>query len=229
MSSKSILVIGGSKGIGAEIVKQLRDAGHIVYTASRSGEANNYHQIYDASSKDASLQLPEALDGVVYCPGTINLKPFHRISVDAFEEEMQINFFGAVRVLQQTFPVLKKGQHPSVVLFSTVAVSQGMPFHAGIASAKGALEGLIRSLASEWSPTIRVNGIAPSLTNTSLAEKLLNNDQKKKASDERHPLKRIGEATDLASAATFLLGEQSSWITGQILHVDGGMSSIRPI
>ena len=201
----------------------------MVYTASRSGERTVYHQNYDVSSKNAVLQLPETLDGVVYCPGTINLKPFHRISVEAFEEEMQINFFGAVSVLQQAFSALKKGQHPAVVLFSTVAVSQGMPFHAGIASAKGALEGLIRSLASEWSPTIRVNGIAPSLTNTSLAEKLLNNDQKKKSSDERHPLKRIGEVADLANAALFLLGEQSSWMTGQILHVDGGMSSIRPI
>jgi NAD(P)-dependent dehydrogenase (short-subunit alcohol dehydrogenase family) len=167
------------------------------------------------------------LDGVVYCPGSINLKPFHRITDQEFIEEFNLNVLGAVRVVRTVLPLLKNSSQSSIVFFSTIAVQQGMPFHASIATAKGALEGLTRSLAAEYAPKIRVNCIAPSLTNTPLASRLLSTDEKKKASDERHPLKRIGEPEDLANLAAFLLSPQSSWITGQVIHVDGGLSSIR--
>jgi NAD(P)-dependent dehydrogenase (short-subunit alcohol dehydrogenase family) len=156
------------------------------------------------------------------------LKPFHRISISDFQKEMDINFFGAVRVLQACLKGLKKSDTASVVLFSTVAVQTGMGFHAGIASAKGAVEGLSRSLAAEWAPSkIRVNTIAPSLTDTPLASSLLSTPDKKESSDKRHPLGRVGTPEDIAKAASYLLSEDSSWMTGQILHLDGGMSSLK--
>ena len=141
--------------------------------------------------------------------------------------DLKVNYVGAFMNVQNNLKLLKKSQHPSVVLFSTVAVQTGMSFHASIASAKAAVEGLTRSLAAELAPSIRVNCIAPSLTDTSLAEGLLNNDKKREAANERHPLKRIGSAEELAASAAYLLGDHSSWMTGQILHLDGGMSAIR--
>jgi NAD(P)-dependent dehydrogenase (short-subunit alcohol dehydrogenase family) len=159
---------------------------------------------------------------------TINLKPFHRISIEDFQKEMDVNFFGAVRVLQACLKGLKKSNVASVVLFSTVAVQTGMGFHAGVASAKGAIEGLTRSLAAEWAPSkIRVNAIAPSLTDTPLAASLLATPDKKESSDKRHPLGRVGTPEDIAKAALYLLSEDSSWMTGQIIHIDGGMSSLK--
>ncbi|NBR83602.1 MAG: SDR family oxidoreductase, partial [Flavobacteriia bacterium] len=131
--------------------------------------------------------------------------------------------------IQKALPALKKGSNPSVVLFSTVAVQTGMPFHSGIASAKGAVEGLVRSLAAEYAPHIRFNAIAPSLVDTPLAEGLLNNEKKRENSALRHPLKRIGSAAELAEAAAYLMSDRSSWITGQIICVDGGMSSLRTL
>ena len=228
MNRKTALLVGGTKGIGAALAEILSNKNWEVLTASRS-EASGNHQIFNAADGQQKLQLPEQLDALVYLPGTINLKPFHRIGERELMEEFQTNFFGAFRVLQQAFPALKKGQQPAVVLFSTVAVTQGMPFHAGIASAKGAIEGLTRSLAAEWAPTVRVNAIAPSLTDTGLAEKLLNTDVKKQASADRHPLKKVGSPNDLAQMAAYLISEEAGWITGQIFHVDGGMSTIRPV
>jgi len=228
----TFLVVGGTSGIGNEIVHQLSNAGHEVWVTGREeknldGLSVRFQQ-WDAMNP-TDIDLPESLDGLVYAPGTINLKPFHRIKIDGFREEMQINYFGAVEVIQQSLTALKKSDHPSVVCFSTVAVSQGMPFHTSIASAKGAVEGLVRSLAAEYAPTIRFNAVAPSLVDTPLAGRLLSSDDKREASDKRHPLKRVGTPKDLANAAVYLLSEQSSWVTGQVIGVDGGMSSIRPI
>lgn len=226
MKDKNIVIIGGNSGIGKAVSELLSDAGANLFLYSKSG---NDTTALDTSKDFSEIPgLPETIDGVVYCPGTINLKPFHRISTADFQLEMEVNFFGAVRVLQACLKGLKKSASPSVVLYSTVAVQTGMGFHAGIASAKGAVEGLTRSLAAEWAPNkIRVNAIAPSLTETPLATNLLSTPEKKEASDKRHPLGRVGSPADIAEATVFLLSSKSSWVTGQILHIDGGMSNLK--
>lgn len=226
------LVVGGTSGIGKEIVSNLENQGHTILILSRnlpSETSSNQisHFVWDALSNEIPhIDVPH-IDGVVYCPGTINLKPFHRYTDEEIFEEFTINTLGAVRILRQTMPPLKKSTNPSVVLFSTVAVQTGMPFHASISMAKGAIEGLTRSLAAEWAPLIRVNAIAPSLTQTPLAVKLVSTPEKIEASAKRHPLQKIGQPQNLADAAEFLLSDKSSWITGQILHVDGGMGNIK--
>lgn len=226
MEGKNIVIVGGNSGIGKATAELLKAQGANLYLYSKSGVGTTG---LDTSADFEEMPgLPEVIDGVVYAPGTINLKPFHRISVDDFKKEMEVNFFGAVRVLQACLKGLKKSSSPAVVLYSTVAVQTGMGFHAGIASAKGAIEGLTRSLAAEWAPSkIRVNAIAPSLTETPLASALLSTPEKKEASDKRHPLGRVGTAGDIAASTVFLLSPQSSWMTGQILHVDGGMSTLK--
>jgi NAD(P)-dependent dehydrogenase (short-subunit alcohol dehydrogenase family) len=226
MRGKNIVVVGGNSGIGKAVATQLQENGATIFSYSRTGEGT---AAVDFSTDFEELPgLPEIIDGIVYCPGTINLKPFHRISIADFKQEMEVNFYGAIRLLQACLKGLKKSSSPSVVLYSTVAVQTGMGFHAGIASAKGAVEGLTRSLAAEWAPNkIRVNAIAPSLTETPLAGALLSTPEKKEASDKRHPLGRVGHPEDIASATVFLLSSQSSWMTGQILHVDGGLSHLK--
>ncbi len=164
---------------------------------------------------------------LAYLPGTIQLKPFHRFTDEEFMADFKLNTLLAAKTIRDLLMLLKAGGQSSVVLFSTVAVQQGMPFHASVAMAKGALEGLTRSLAAELAPKIRVNAIAPSITDTPLASRILSSEEKKKASGERHPLKRVGEVGDIAEAAVYLLSEKSSWVSGQILHVDGGMSALR--
>lgn len=171
--------------------------------------------------------LPESLDGLVYCPGNIQLKPFNRFSTNDFIEDFRLQVTGAVKVLQQAYPALRKGTTPGVVLFSTVAVGTGMPYHSLVSSSKGAVEGLVRSLAAEWAPHVRVNGIAPALTDTPLAASILSTPEKREASAQRHPMKRVGKPDDIASMAAFLLGPEASWISGQIMHVDGGMGRLR--
>ncbi|NVJ85719.1 MAG: SDR family oxidoreductase [Algoriphagus sp.] len=226
MKGKNIVIIGGNSGIGKALAEWCESQGANLYLFSKSGEGTT---ALDASSEFGEIPgLPEIIDGVVYTPGTINLKPFHRLSIEDFKNEMEVNFFGAVRVLQACLKGLKKSKSGSVVLFSTVAVQTGMSFHAGIASAKGAIEGLTRSLAAEWAPFyIRVNAISPSLTDTPLASALLSSEEKREASNKRHPLGRFGKPEDIAQAAAYLLSEDSSWMTGQVLHVDGGMSNLK--
>jgi NAD(P)-dependent dehydrogenase (short-subunit alcohol dehydrogenase family) len=228
--TKNYLIIGGNSGIGKSLTNMLIAKNYSVTVASRKGtsDTNANSLVYDATKDQLNLEMfPSRLDGLVYCPGSISLKPFHRLSDEEFLDDFNINVLGAIRTIRSVLPLLKNSEQAAIVLFSTVAVQQGMPFHSSIASAKGAVEGLTRSLAAELAPKIRVNAIAPSLTNTPLAGKLLASDDKKKASDERHPLKRIGEAKDIASLAGFLLSVDASWITGQILHVDGGLSALR--
>ncbi len=229
---RNLLVIGGSSGVGLEIVMQLSAQGDRVYAASRTegelaGLPGVTWQAYDVTDREAKLTLPEQLDGLVYCPGTIQLKPFGRLSDEDFQQELEVNFFGVVRVIRQAHAAMKAAPLASIVLFSTVAVGTGLPYHAGIASAKGALEGLARTLAAEFAPKIRVNSIALSLTDTPLAGTLLSTEEKRRASAERHPLKRIGDATEVAKAAAFLLGAESGFMTGQVMKIDGGISTLK--
>ena len=234
VSMANYLIVGGTSGIGESIVKSLTRQENQIITLSRTPQVSEsptlvQHLIWDASNPEVPTLELSHLDGLVYCPGTINLKPFHRYSDEEILEEFIINTLGAARILRQMMPLLKKSSSPSVVLFSTVAVQTGMPFHANISMAKGAIEGLTRSLAAEWAPLIRVNAIAPSLTNTPLAEKLVSTPEKIEASAKRHPLQKIGTPENIAEAAIFLLSDKSAWMTGQILHVDGGIGNIKSL
>ncbi len=230
---KNYLVIGASRGIGLSITQNLVNEKHNVFAWSRTASAELKQLNVTFSSNDVNsgniddASLPDMLDGLVYCPGSINLKPFQRLTQQDFMTDMQINFLSAVKCIQFTLPRLRQSDGASILLFSTVAVGSGMTFHASIASAKGAVEGLVKSLSAEFAPKIRVNAIAPSLTQTSLAEKFLSSDEKKEAAGKRHPLQRYGTPKDIADMAQFLLSDKASWITGQVMHVDGGMSAIR--
>ena len=229
---KNYLIIGGSSGIGKELANILSNENHQVFVTYKNSNpeitSDIHYQYLDVMAEDFELNsLPDKLDGFVYCPGSINLKPFLRISPSAFVEDFQLQVNGAIKILQAILPKLKAAGKSSIVFFSTIAVQTGFNFHTQVAVSKGAIEGLTKSLAAELVPNIRVNAIAPSLTDTPLASKLLNTASKKEANAERHPLKRIGSANDIAEMAAFLLSDKSSWMTGQILHVDGGMSSIK--
>ncbi|MDR9449263.1 MAG: SDR family oxidoreductase [Psychroflexus sp.] len=228
--SKNILLIGGSTGIGFETAKRLQHDYNVIVASRSQGDLadlNVTHHEFNVLEDDISnLDLPDQLDGLLYLPGTINLKPFKMMRSNVFEEDMKINFFKLVETTQALLDKLKASEQASIVYISTVAVQTGMPFHTSVAAAKGAIEGFARSLAAEYAPNFRVNVIAPSLTNTPLAKKLLGNDKKKEKMDARHPLKRVAEAADIAEMTTYLLTDKSSWMTGQVIGLDGGMSSL---
>lgn len=226
-------IIGASGGIGKEIALQLANSGKQVMAIFNKNTPDfvhpnmRFHQL-DVLEETISVDdLPEELAGFVYCPGSITLRPFERMKPADFESDYKLQVTGAIKLLQLALPRLKKSSTASIVLFSTVAVQTGLPFHTQVSASKGAIEGLTRALAAEYAPKIRVNCIAPSLTDTPLAASLLNTEQKREANALRHPLKRIGTPEDIANMATFLLSEKSGWMTGQVLHVDGGMSSVK--
>ena len=228
------LVAGGSSGIGFEITRQLTQQGHQVTVLSRSkgkldSLTNVNHISYDVRSGEVPQIAVDPIDGFAYCPGTINLKPFHGLKLDDFQRDFDVNVKGAIMILQSIVKQLKKQDHASVVLFSTVAVQQGMPFHASVAASKGALEGLTRSLAAELAPKVRVNCIAPSIIDTPLASRILSTEDKKEVSGKRHALGRVGTASEVARLAVFLLSDVSGWMTGQVIGLDGGMSTIRQL
>lgn len=227
---KNILLIGGSQGIGLEIAKNLSTDYNIII-ASRTSEnlsgLNIIHITFDASTDTLDLSsLPEIIDGFVYCPGSINLKPFKNLKIEQFQQDLEINYLYMVKVFQTILPKLLVSPQASIVLFSSVAAATGMPFHSSIAGAKAAVEGFGKAIAAEFAPKIRVNIIAPSITNTPLADKLLNSEAKTDRAAERHPLKKVGQPKDIAQMAQFLLSDNASWITGQVFHIDGGMSTL---
>ena len=231
MRDKNILIIGGSSGIGLALAEQLAPHNNVI-VASRTAESiaglDVKHITYDATQDDLDTSLlPEILHGFVYCPGSINLRPFKGLKLDAFQSDFEINLLGAVRSLKSVLNQLSASGNVSVVFFSTVAVQTGMPFHSSVSASKGAIEGLTRSLAAEFAPKIRVNAIAPSLVDTPMASKFLNNEVKIEKANERHPLGRVGNAKEMAQASAFLLGEESSWMTGKILQLDGGIGNLK--
>ena len=235
-NQKNILIVGASSGIGLATARLLSGLCAHLFTASRHlspelEELKTTHLPYDATQPVGAAfdPLPDTLHGVVYCPGSIKLRPFERIPVEDFQADFDLNVLGAVRVLQAVMKRLKKADGgASVVLFSTVAADTGMSFHASIATAKAAVEGLTRALAAEYAASnVRVNCIAPSLTNTPLAAALLNSPEKVEAGGKRHPLQRIGQPEDLAYTASFLLSDHSSFVTGQVMAVDGGMGKLK--
>lgn len=227
---KNILLIGGSYGIGLELAKEIQTENN-VFVASRTWENNSdlnvTHIPFDATTDVLDVsKLPNVIDGLVYCPGTINLRPFKALKIEAFENDLQVNFINLVKIIQNVLPNLLASNQASIVLFSSVAAKMGMPFHTSVAASKGAIEGFAKALAAEFAPKIRVNVIAPSLTDTPLANKFLNTEEKKEKSALRNPMKKVGTSQDIAQMAAFLLSEKSNWISGQIFNVDGGMSTL---
>ena len=230
---KKYLIVGGSSGIGLAITNQLAAKGNKVIVFSRNQnqlQTSDNIEFRSFDILDENIEMPTLdyeLNGLAYCPGSINLKPFKNLKQHDFLSDFKINALGAIKVINKYFTNLQNSDNSSILLFSTVAVQTGMPYHASVASAKGAVEGLTRSLAAEFAPKIRVNAIAPSLTDTPMASRLLSSDEKKETSAKRHPLNSIGKPEEIAKAAAYLLSDDSAWITGQIMHIDGGISSLR--
>lgn len=230
---KNYLIIGGSGGIGLALTNTLASKGHRVYATYRKNKPDinqeriSYHELDVLQPAYDFSFLPGQIHGMAYCPGSIPLKPFARVTSEDIHSETSLHLTGAFRSIQSVLPRLQAAPGASIVLFSTVAVQTGFKFHSLISSAKGAVEGLTRSLAAEFAPSIRVNCLAPSLTDTPLAAPLLNSEAKREAHALRHPLQRIGRPEDIASMAAYLMSEDAGWITGQILHVDGGIGLLK--
>ena len=228
---KNHLVIGGSSGIGKEI-SELLSKENIVFSTSRNeineSNENIRHIKYDVLEDELDPELlPDQIDGFVYCPGTINLRPFRSLKLETFRSDLELNLIGAIKTLQIILTRLQQSPSSSIIFYSTVAVKTGMPFHSSVSSSKSALEGLTKSLAAEFAPKIRVNCIAPSIVNTPLANKFLNTEDKIEKAAARHPLNKIGTAKEIAQLTQYLLDDKSKWITGQIINIDGGISSIK--
>lgn len=226
------LIIGGNSTIGKILINSLVRQGHTCYVISRSDVELSHPSVKSLKMNILEEEiredyLPQVLDGLVYLPGNINLKPFRALSPEAFREAYEINFIGSVKSIQAAEKSLKKSENASIVLFSTVAVKTGMPFHTAIASAKGAVEGLSRSLAAEFAPKVRVNTIALSLTDTKMASRFLDSDGKMKAMEERHPMKKIGDPNDVSVLIEFLLSKNAKWITGETIRADGGIGTLK--
>jgi NAD(P)-dependent dehydrogenase (short-subunit alcohol dehydrogenase family) len=229
--TKNILIIGGNSDIGLEINNLAKAEGHSVYGTSRdettSSNYDNFIHLDPNQSLDALDNIPEDIHGLVYCPGTINLKSLQRLTLEDVKAEMEVNFYGAFNVIKKVLPNLKKNDGASVVLFSTVAANTGMPMHSSIAASKRALEGFAISLAAELAPRVAINCVAPSIVDTKLASHILSTDERKEASAQRHPLKSIGTSKSIATSAYFLLSAKENWITGQVISADGGLSTLK--
>ena len=224
---KKVVIVGGNSGIGLSFVQKFNRK-HQIVCLNRKGfseDLNIEQHTFDVLTDEFPVQ--DHFDSLIYCPGSINLKPFKNLTDQDFKNDMDINFNGAVKCIKSSLPLLNKNGISSIVLFSTIAVAQGMPFHASIASAKGAVEALAKSLAAEFAPHIRVNVVAISITDTPLASKILGNEKGLENSKNRHPLKKVGHPDDVAAMVDFLISDEAQWITGQIFRIDGGLSSIK--
>jgi NAD(P)-dependent dehydrogenase (short-subunit alcohol dehydrogenase family) len=226
---KNILIVGGNSGIGKAIVARLNGKANLFCASRKPADVDGIqkYQQWDVTQPKLDTNwLPDQLHGLVYCPGSINLKPIGSLNMEDFKADMEVNYFGALNVIQSTLKNLKRSKNGQIITFSTVAVGRGMPFHASIAGAKGAIEGLTRSLAAELAPTVKVNSIAPSLTDTQLAGSLLSGESRIESAKSRHPLKRYGQPDDIARTVEFLLTQDDLWMTGQVIGVDGGLSAV---
>ena len=225
---KTVIIIGGSKGIGKATLRELISSNKVINisrTAPNITHENLTH--YECDILKDSLPDIENADALIYCPGSINLKPITRLSLDDFKADFEINVLGAVKAIQHYLKALSASENAAIVLFSTVASTLGMPFHASIATAKSGVEGLVKSLGAELAPKIRINAIAPTVTNTELASKLLRNDRMIETITERHPLKKFLEPEEVAQMATYLISEKARSISGQIFKLDCGIVSFK--
>ncbi len=228
---KNYLIVGASSGIGKALANRLSTANKVIGTYNKTEPDDAMSDVqfvhFDVLSQDVSdLDLSETLDGIVYCPGSINLKPFNRFSEQDILDDIRLQVTGGLKLIQGLIGNLKKSEGASVVFVSTVAVQTGFAYHTQVSISKGAVEGMTKALAAELAPKIRVNCVAPSLTDTKLADRLLNSEEKKVAHGKTHPLGRVGEPEDIANTIAFLLSDDASWISGQIIHVDGGRSTL---
>ena len=225
---KNIVIIGGSKGIGFEILKQQLENNQ-VYNISRTAPEISHPNLQHFELNVLTDNLPEIenIDVLIYCPGSINLKPISSLSIDDFRNDFEINVIGAVKTIQKYLPALKKGNNPSIVLFSTVAAKLGMPFHASIATAKAGIEGLVKSLGAELASVVRINAIAPTITETSLAAGILRNDRMKENMMERHPMKNYLKPEEVANMANYLISDHAKSISGQVFEMDYGIVTFK--
>ena len=225
---RHILIIGGTKGIGKAIIDLLIEENKIICMSRSVSDYN--HENYNHIQLDATLDnYPdlEKIDSLVYCPGSINLKPISTLSIEDFRNDFELNVIGAVKSIKKYLPLLKKGENPSILLFSTVATKLGMPYHASVSASKSAIDGIVKTLGAELAPKIRINAIAPTITNTELASKILRNEKVLENMIERHPLKKILSASEVAKMAKFLISEDGSSISGQIINMDAGIVSFK--
>ena len=225
---RHILIIGGTKGIGKAIIDLLIEENKITCMSRNVSDYN--HENYNHIQLDATLDnFPdlEKIDSLVYCPGSINLKPISTLSIEDFRNDFELNVIGAVKSIKKYLPLLKKGENPSILLFSTVATKLGMPYHTSVSASKSAIDGIVKTLGAELAPKIRINAIAPTITNTELASKILRNEKVLENMIERHPLKKILSASEVAKMAKFLISEDGSSISGQIINMDAGIVSFK--
>lgn len=225
---KTIIIVGGSKGIGKAIIEKLIP-NYLIINLSRSKPHIEHQNLKHYNCDVLSDELPaiERADGLIYCPGSINLKPFKRLSLDDFRTDFEINVIGAVRSIQAYAPALLQSENGSIVLFSTVATAMGMPFHASVSTAKSAVEGLMKSVAADLAPKVRVNAIAPTITQTDLAAKLLSNERMIENTIQRHPLKKFLDPSEVAAMAEYLISNGSKSVSGQVFKLDCGIVSLK--
>ena len=236
--NKKILIFGGTGAIGFSIAKNLKDQGYNPIIISRSEEdlivkakeINCSYEICDVLEVDQieeiSKKYSEDVIGLAYCVGSINLRPLKITKDNDFIDSFKINTLGAINAVKMNQSSLTNN-NGSILFFSTIAVQQGFTNHSIVSSSKGAIEGLTLSLAAEFAPKIRVNCIAPSLTDSKMSQKMVSNETIRKAIENMHPIPKIGNGDDFGNLASFLLGEKNNWITGQIFHIDGGRSTLR--